>query len=146
MHRFTIITALVATAAIAAPQVAQAATPGAQPGQTARSAAWNHPELGDTMPARTGAPVVLASSRTLVAQTAPETAWNHPELRGAASTGSETAAVALQPSPTVIVRSVRSSGFNWADAAAGLLAGLGLALIAAVGLIARGRRRVALPS
>ena len=47
--------------------------------------------------------------------------------------------------PTVIVRGA-PSGFDWTAAILGAIAGLGVALVAMAGLLARGRRDVALPS
>jgi hypothetical protein len=47
--------------------------------------------------------------------------------------------------PTVIVRGA-PSGFDWTAAILGAIAGLGIALVAMAGLLARGRRDVALPS
>jgi hypothetical protein len=47
--------------------------------------------------------------------------------------------------PTVIVRN-DSAGFDWTSAVIGVVAGLGLALVAMAALFTRGRRDVALPS
>ena len=49
------------------------------------------------------------------------------------------------PVPTVIVRT-GGGGFNWADAVVGAASALAVVLLAAAAFVARGRRRIPVPS